>query len=105
MLLIHYRIAENIYRIRMELVQKHRLRQNIPLDAPPGTPLLPLQQYPKPVPPKEFFQQLITAARSPNSTQQQQKQVMSMVKNNLPWLYHTSQEHEEQYKHFWNLEI
>ena len=85
-------IAEKIYRIQMEIVQKRRLRQNIPLDAPPGTPLLPLQQYPKPVPPKEFFQQLITAARSPNSTEQQQKQVMSMVKNNLPWLYFSSQD-------------
>ena len=97
-------IAEKIYRIQMEIVQKRRLRQNIPLDAPPGTPLLPLQQYPKPPPPKEFFQQLITAARSPNSTEQQQKQVMSMVKNNLPWLL-PSQEQEEQFKHFWNLKI
>ena len=85
-------IAEDIYNIQMEVVQKRRLRQNIPLDVPPGTPLLPLQQYPKPPPPKEFFQQLITAARSPNSTEQQQKQVMSMVKNNLPWLYFSSQD-------------
>ena len=99
-------IAEKIYNIQKGLAEKRRLRQNIPLDAPPGTPLLPLQQYPKPVPPKEFFQQLITAARSPNSTQQQQKQkqVMSMVKNNLPWLL-PSQEQEEQFKHFWNLKI
>ena len=94
-------IAEKIYKIQKELAQKRRLRQNIPLDAPTGTPLLPPYQYPKPVPPKEIFQQLITAARSPNSTQQQQKQVIGMVKNNLPWLYHTSQEHE----HFWNLKI
>ena len=51
----------------------------------PGT-MQPRQQHPKPVPSMESVQQLITAVKSANSTQQQQ-QVMRMLKSTLHWIF------------------